>query len=88
MVEMDYGTALRGIRRWPLPMRVNFVREVLATISLELPSSQQDIPSWKEETYEQARGLINTHGIYYTDEMVEQVIREAKAEKYGLEDLI
>ena len=88
MAEMDYRTTLQGVRRWPLPLRVNFVQEVLATISLELPSISQDIVSWKEETYEQARGAISTDGVYYTDEMVEQTIREAKAEKYGLEDLV
>ena len=87
MMEMDYETVLREVRRWPVSLRVNFVQEVLTTISSELPSLSQDKAPQKEGALTRALGLLKSD-VYYTDEMVEQIIREAKAEKYGLEELV
>ncbi len=87
MMELDYETALQTVRQWPVPVRVNFVQEIMTTISSELPSLLQDKAPQTKDTLQRAMGLLKTD-ITYTDEMVERVIREAKAEKYDLEDLV
>ena len=84
---MDYESTLHKVRQWPVSVRANFVQDVMATISSELSPLSQDTPSQRENTLQKALGLLKTD-VYYTDEMVERVIREAKAEKYGLEDLV
>ena len=53
------------------------------TISL----SPSDDTKPRKGTFEEALGLIKTD-IYYTDEMVKQIIWEEKAKKYGLEHLL
>lgn len=81
MAEMDYRTTLQGVRRWPLPLRVSFMQDMLSTISSEVTS-----PCQKKDTYSQALGLATSDDIIWTDEMVEQVIREERLKKYGLEE--
>ena len=87
MMGIDYEATLREVRRWPVSVRVNFVQEVLTTISSELPSLPQGKAPQKEGTLTRALGLLKSD-VYYTDEMVEKIIREAKAEKYGLEESV
>ena len=79
MIEMDYETTLQGVRQWPLPVRVNFMQDMLSMISSEVT-----LPRQKRDTYSQALGLAASDDIIWTDEMVDLVIQEERVKKYGL----
>ncbi len=79
MIEMDYETTLQGVRQWSLPMRVNFMQDMLSMISSEVT-----LPRQKRDTYSQALGLAASDDIIWTDEMVDLVIQEERMKKYGL----
>jgi hypothetical protein len=73
----DYSKIIRVISSWSVEKRVILVQDVLQTL---LPAARGNT---KRDTWAEASGLLAGSWKAPTDEDVERMLDESRAEKYG-----
>lgn len=76
-IQPTYDAILTIVRQWPAEQRFTLIHEVLQTLA---PASA---PHQRKKTLADALGMLKTDGPPPTDEEVQQIIDEARWEKYG-----
>lgn len=71
-------TILQIVRQWPADQRFTLIHEVLQTLA-----PTPEAPRQRKKTLADALGMLKTDGPPPTDEEVQQIIDEARWEKYS-----
>lgn len=75
--QIEYDRMMAQIRRWSPDRRLTLVHDILNTLAAETK------PSQREPTLQLALGLLATEDPAPSAEVVQQWLRERRAEKYG-----
>jgi hypothetical protein len=79
----EYREILDRIAGWPPAARLALLRDVLDTLTPEVPTVVRQAPRSGRPTLEEVVGLLKTDELPPTDEQVKQWLEQRRIERYG-----
>ena len=80
---VPYNELLQVVSKWSPALKFTLIRDLLQSLEPTVATLQPPQPSEPQSTLEQALGLLATNAPAPSDDEVQQILVESRAEKYG-----